>query len=107
MNTRAHDSIVLLSTSPDGGTAVRFARGRVEREPAAWVNIIDPVHSIYRWRGEAREDREALLMIKAPAKRLNASNRPASIPIPMNSPKSSRSLSNAVSSNTIQWINEP
>ena len=69
MNTRADDCIVVLCTCPDGDTAAQLARTLVEQGLAACVNVIDCVRSIYRWRGETMEDREVLLVIKAPAAR--------------------------------------
>lgn len=69
MNTRGNDCIVVLCTCPDGDSAATLARGLVEQGLAACVNIVDAVRSIYRWRGETTEDREALLVIKAPAER--------------------------------------
>jgi periplasmic divalent cation tolerance protein len=58
------DKIVVLSTcQPDD--AERIARHLVERQVAACVNIIENARSIYRWKDEVADDREALLVIKS------------------------------------------
>lgn len=59
---------VLLCTAPaEGGHAERLARGLVEAELAACVNLVGPVRSIYRWQGAVAEDPELLLVIKTRA----------------------------------------
>src|SRR5687768_14786349 len=47
-----------------------LARDLVERRLAACVNIIDRVHSVYRWEGAVMEDGERLLLIKTTADRI-------------------------------------
>ena len=44
--------------------ASMIAHTLVEERVAACVNVITPVHSIYRWRGAIEESRECLLLIK-------------------------------------------
>jgi periplasmic divalent cation tolerance protein len=59
-------SPVLVSiAAPDAQTASRLARLLVEERLAACVQIVDPIHSVYRWRGEVKEDEEVLLLAKA------------------------------------------
>ena len=57
-------ALLLLSTCPSEHTAERIARALVEERLAACVNRVAGVSSIYRWRGEVREDAEVLLLIK-------------------------------------------
>jgi periplasmic divalent cation tolerance protein len=44
--------------------ALAIARALVEEQLAACVNLITPVRSIYRWRGNIEDSRECLLLIK-------------------------------------------
>ena len=44
--------------------ALTIARALVEEQLAACVNLITPVRSIYRWRGDIEDSRECLLLIK-------------------------------------------
>ena len=58
------DKIVLFTTCGSPEEAERLARMVVERRLAACVNILPPVRSIYRWRGNIEESAESLLLIK-------------------------------------------
>jgi len=53
-----------MCTCPDGDSATAIARHLVERGLAACVNMVAPVRSVYRWRGEVTEDSETLMLIK-------------------------------------------
>jgi periplasmic divalent cation tolerance protein len=56
--------ILILTTAGSQEEARSIARELVERRLAACVNMISPVHSIYRWQGEIEEATEYLLVIK-------------------------------------------
>ncbi len=43
--------------------AKKLARGLVERQLAACVNIMPGITSIYSWEGKPQEDSELLLMV--------------------------------------------
>jgi periplasmic divalent cation tolerance protein len=58
---------VVLVTSPDVDAARRLVRTLVEESLAACGNIVPGVESIYRWRGEVREDAEVLIVLKTTA----------------------------------------
>lgn len=45
--------------------AKRLARGLVERQLAACVNIMPGITSIYSWEGKLEEESELLLMVCA------------------------------------------
>jgi periplasmic divalent cation tolerance protein len=62
--------VVVLTTVGAGFDARAFARELVERKLAACVNIIDRVHSVYRWEGRVAEDGEQLLVMKSVIERL-------------------------------------
>lgn len=51
--------------APDGQTAARLARRLVEERLAACVQIVDPIRSLYRWKGAVQEEKEALLLAKS------------------------------------------
>ncbi len=54
--------IVLCNCSPDESETL--ARGLVEADQAACVNIVSGVESYYEWEGEACEETEDTLLIK-------------------------------------------
>ncbi len=58
------DKILVLTTTGSKDEARRIGRALVERQLAACVNIVPPVHSIYRWEGTIEEAEEWLLMVK-------------------------------------------
>ncbi len=51
--------------------AVGMAQLFVTKKAAACVNIIDNVHSIYRWQGEIQNDNESMMVIKTTASALD------------------------------------
>jgi periplasmic divalent cation tolerance protein len=57
--------VVVLVTVPNEGEARRIGRALVEERLAACVNVVGPVHSIYRWDGQVQEEAEHLLVVKA------------------------------------------
>ncbi len=63
---------VVLTTVDSAELAESLARGLVERRLAACVNIVGPIRSVYRWKGEVVSDEERLLVIKTSARRLPA-----------------------------------
>lgn len=52
--------------------ARRIGRDLVESRLAACVNMIDGMHSIYRWAGELQQDTETVLIAKTTADRVSA-----------------------------------
>jgi len=58
------DKVVVLVTVSSLKEARKIARGLVEAQLAACVNIAGPVESIYRWQGKIENGRERLLVIK-------------------------------------------
>jgi periplasmic divalent cation tolerance protein len=63
------DTLVVLVTAPTAEEAARLARTLVEEKLAACGNVVPTVRSIYRWEGKVCDEQEALLVLKAPAKR--------------------------------------
>lgn len=63
------ETLVVLVTAPDAEEAARIARAVVEEKLAACGSVVPAVRSIYRWEGKVCDEQEALLVLKAPAKR--------------------------------------
>jgi|ERR1700722_11662580 len=61
--TQGHEAVVCLVTTPPDD-AGRIAAAMLDRELAACVNIVEGVRSLYRWDGELKDEREALLIVK-------------------------------------------
>lgn len=55
--------LVLTTVGPDFD-ARALAHALVEARLAACVNIIERIHSVYRWEGRVADDAEQLLLIK-------------------------------------------
>lgn len=64
--------IVILTTAGSAESALEMANGLVGERLAACVNVIENIRSIYRWKGEVCDDREALLVIKTGVDRFDA-----------------------------------
>jgi periplasmic divalent cation tolerance protein len=63
--------VVVLTTLPTASDAKTLARELVELRLVACVNIIDRLHSVYRWKGEIEEDGEQLLVMKTVDERIS------------------------------------
>ena len=63
--------IVLTTVGPDFD-ARALAHALVEAQVAACVNIVERIHSVYRWEGRVQDDAEQLLIIKTVDARLDA-----------------------------------
>ena len=63
---------LVLVTAGSEEEGARIARALVGEGLAACVNIVPRVRSIYRWKGEVRDEPESLLLIKTTAARLDA-----------------------------------
>jgi len=75
MSSASETARVVLCTAPSGDVARELARTLVGEGLAACANLVPGVVSIYRWQGEVEEDAEVLLVLKAPAARLEALER--------------------------------
>jgi len=58
------DQRIVLSTAGSEEEARKIAQALVERRLAACVNIVGPIHSVYRWKGAVESAPERLLIIK-------------------------------------------
>ena len=60
---------LIFSTASSKDEAQHIARALVEQKLVACVNIIAPMDSIYRWKGEIESAQEFLLMMKTESER--------------------------------------
>jgi periplasmic divalent cation tolerance protein len=58
------DKRIVLSTAGSEEEARRIAQALVERRLAACVNVVGPIHSVYRWKSAVESASEHLLIIK-------------------------------------------
>jgi len=61
------NTLIVLCTCPDQGSAERIANHLVEHRLAACVNISPSIKSVYRWQGEIETADENMLFIKTSA----------------------------------------
>lgn len=54
---------------PSREKGLEIARSLIESRLAACAQVVGPITSTYRWKGEVRVDEEHLLLIKTPASR--------------------------------------
>jgi periplasmic divalent cation tolerance protein len=64
--------LAVFSTFPSPDQAAEVARTLVTEGLAACVNLVGPVRSIYRWKGEVCDDQETLAVIKTTRERFEA-----------------------------------
>src|SRR5271167_2708236 len=55
---------IVLTTIGSKELAEKLAGQLVERHVAACVNIVGPIHSVYRWKENIEQEEEYLLLIK-------------------------------------------
>lgn len=65
------ECVVVLCTAPPDA-AQRLARGVVEEQLCACVNVLPSVRSCFRWEGRVDEAEESLLVAKTTAARFEA-----------------------------------
>lgn len=62
--------VQLLTTVESKDDALALAHATVEARVAACAQILGPITSVYRWRGEIEETSEFLCLLKVPAEGL-------------------------------------
>ena len=72
MRAKPGEFVQVLVAVPSARLGARMARGLVESNLAACVQIVGPVQSHYRWRGRIERAREWLLVIKTRSARVAA-----------------------------------
>ena len=64
--------VLVLTTTGADFDARALAHALVEARLAACVNIVERIHSVYRWEGRVMDDAEQLLVIKTSDERVEA-----------------------------------
>ena len=64
--------LLVLTNLPDRITAEALAASLVEDRLAACVNILQPCHSVYRWKGTVEKADEVPMLIKTTEERYPA-----------------------------------
>lgn len=59
---------IVLTTAPTEEKAREIAEILVRERLCACINIVPLVRSIYEWKGEMQDDREALMVAKVPTR---------------------------------------
>lgn len=67
--------VLVLTTISANADAPALAHTLVEERLAACVNILPPMTSVYRWKGNVEQDREQQIVIKTGAARVSALER--------------------------------
>lgn len=65
-------AVLVLTTVADPAQAATLGRALVEAHHAACVSVIEEMRSTYRWEDKVVEERECLLLIKAPSESVAA-----------------------------------
>jgi periplasmic divalent cation tolerance protein len=66
----ATDIVLVFTTLGADADATTFGRTLVDERLAACVNVLPPMVSVYRWKGQVEQDREQQLIIKTTSDRL-------------------------------------
>ncbi|HUR33411.1 MAG TPA: divalent-cation tolerance protein CutA [Vicinamibacterales bacterium] len=64
--------VLVLTTVPSAEVGEAIARALVDRALAACVNVLPPMTSIYRWKGEVHRDAECQVIVKTVGARVDA-----------------------------------
>jgi periplasmic divalent cation tolerance protein len=75
MSPAARNFSMVLVMAANENESETIARALVEERLAACVNVVGPVISIYRWRGEIEKATEYMLVIKAPMRHFSKLER--------------------------------
>jgi periplasmic divalent cation tolerance protein len=65
------DAVIILTTVPSPDVGERIGRTLVDAGIAACVNVLPPMVSIYRWKGEVQREIECQLIIKTLRSRID------------------------------------
>ena len=66
------EAVIVLVTVPNQDVAATLAEALVGEELAACVNVLPPMTSIYRWKGQIERQPELLCLVKTTAAQFEA-----------------------------------
>ena len=72
MSSSVPDVVLVLTTIAAEADGAVLARTLVDERLAACVNVLPPMTSVYRWKGQVEQDREQQLIIKTTRDQLPA-----------------------------------
>ena len=72
MSGSAPEVVLVLTTIAAEADGAALGRTLVEERLAACVNVLPPMTSVYRWKGQVEQDREQQIVIKTTRDRLAA-----------------------------------
>ena len=75
MSDNSSEPIVVLMTAANAEEAERIASMLVDARLAACVQILPPIRSVYRWKGEVVRENEVLLSAKTTREKFDELDR--------------------------------
>jgi periplasmic divalent cation tolerance protein len=66
------DAVLVLTTVPSADVGTALADALVGARLAACVNVLPPMTSIYRWKGDVQHDSECQMIVKTVRARIEA-----------------------------------
>jgi len=66
------ETVIILTTVPSSEVGTELADQLVRRGLVACVNVLPPMVSVYRWKGEIQHDTECQVIIKTVSARVDA-----------------------------------
>ena len=72
MSSSAPQIVLVLTTVAADADGAALARTLVDERLAACVNVLPPMTSVYRWKGQVEQDREQQIVIKTTRDKLTA-----------------------------------
>ena len=72
MSSSVPDVVLVLTSIAAEADGAVLARTLVDERLAACVNVLPPMTSVYRWKGQVEQDREQQLIIKTTRDKLPA-----------------------------------
>jgi periplasmic divalent cation tolerance protein len=98
--------VVLLTTVPDANTGERLAKGLIDQEFAACINLLPAMTSFYKWQGKVECDSEQQLLIKTRRNKIDAIEQWLTDHHPYDVPELITLPISDSSQDYLQWLND-
>jgi periplasmic divalent cation tolerance protein len=69
---KENPALSVFCSCPDVTFALRLANALVEEKLAACVQVLGPMHSVYRWEDKIEQAQEHMLLVKTDARHFEA-----------------------------------